>query len=158
VCAGKFSIDGCRIDLLPTVAMERLGLHNELCSLKWADPDKWMREGFRVSQRFDSMKRHYESVHAQDPSEDHLAHLIWGFMALTHVIAVFPHLNDLHDFEADRRANIARATAASGSGDNSDGSSVRTVGGDSGDSDLRHKRHTGGGFLIRDPPKSPPRA
>lgn len=45
--------------------MERLGLHNELCALKWEDPNKWMREGFKVSARFDSMKRHYESVHAQ---------------------------------------------------------------------------------------------
>ena len=41
---GKYAIEGCRIDLLPTVAMDRLGLHNELCSLKWAEPAKWMRE------------------------------------------------------------------------------------------------------------------
>jgi hypothetical protein len=54
---GKYAIESCRIDLLPTVAMERLGLHNELCSLKWADPNKWMKEGFKVSARFDSMKR-----------------------------------------------------------------------------------------------------
>lgn len=54
---GKYAIESCRIDLLPTVAMERLGLHNELCSLKWTDPNKWMKEGFRVSARFDSMKR-----------------------------------------------------------------------------------------------------
>ena len=57
-----------------------------------------------VRSRFDSMKRHYESVHAQDRSEDHLAHLIWGFMALTHVIAVFPQLNDLVDFETSRQS------------------------------------------------------
>jgi hypothetical protein len=31
---GKYAIESCRIDLLPTVAMERLGLHNELCALK----------------------------------------------------------------------------------------------------------------------------
>lgn len=136
-----------------------------------------MRQGFVVSARFDSMKRHYESLHAQvrvgsngpqgcvlppvsafllcicrytahegclglmhkhviqflpqrlflvaafigpvfrvkpgccscqDRTEDHLAHLIWGFMALTHVIAVFPHTNDLVNFEALRRRNVLR--------------------------------------------------
>lgn len=52
------------------------------------------------------MKRHYESIHARDATEDHLAHLIWGFMAVTHVVAVFPHCNDLHDYELLRRRNI----------------------------------------------------
>ena len=37
---GKYAIESCRIDLLPTVALERLGLHNELCALKWSDPNK----------------------------------------------------------------------------------------------------------------------
>jgi len=107
---GKYAIEGCRIDLLPSVALERLGLHNELCGLKWAGyANKWMREGFVVSARFDSMKRHYESVHAEDRSEDHLAHLIWGFMALTHVIAVFPQMNDLTNFEETRRNNVVEA-------------------------------------------------
>lgn len=96
---GKYAIESCRIDLIPTVALERLGIHNELCALKWSDPDVWMKEGFVVNKRFDSMKRHYESVHAQDRSEDHLAHLIWGFMAMAHVIAVFPGKNNLTDFE-----------------------------------------------------------
>jgi len=104
---GKYAIESCRIDLLPTVALERLGIHNELCALKWTEPDKWMKEGFVVSARFDSMKRHYEGVHAEDRTEDHLAHLIWGFMALTHVIAVFPQMNDLTDFETIRRRNVA---------------------------------------------------
>eukprot|EP00614_Pseudopedinella_elastica_P017879 CAMPEP_0172649794 /NCGR_PEP_ID=MMETSP1068-20121228/241970_1 /TAXON_ID=35684 /ORGANISM="Pseudopedinella elastica, Strain CCMP716" /LENGTH=388 /DNA_ID=CAMNT_0013464155 /DNA_START=240 /DNA_END=1403 /DNA_ORIENTATION=- len=108
---GKFAIEPCRIDLLPTVALERLGLHNELCSLKWTDPTKWMKEGFKVSARFDSMKRHYESVHSGDATEDHLAHLIWGFMALTHVIAVFPQLNDLTNFEDLRRRNVLEVAA-----------------------------------------------
>ena len=44
----------------------------------------------QVSGRIDSMKRHYESIHARDDSEDHMAHLIWGFMAVAHVVAVFP--------------------------------------------------------------------
>jgi hypothetical protein len=66
---GRFAIECCRIDLLPTVAMERLGVHNELCAIKWKDPNAWMREGFAISSRFDSMKRHYEGVHSKDRSE-----------------------------------------------------------------------------------------
>ena len=42
---GKYSIDSCRIDLIPSVALERLGLHNELCALKWKDPAGWQRDG-----------------------------------------------------------------------------------------------------------------
>ena len=95
--------------MIPSVALERLGIHNELCSLKWADANAWMREGFVVSARIDSMKRHYESIHARDASEDHMAHLIWGFMAITHVIAVFPQANDLENYEQARRANFAAA-------------------------------------------------
>lgn len=41
---GKYAIEGCRIDLIPSVALERLGIHNELCSLKWKDPTQWMKE------------------------------------------------------------------------------------------------------------------
>jgi hypothetical protein len=106
---GKYAIESSRIDLLPTVALERLGIHNELCALKWSDPTVWMREGFDVASRLASMKRHFESVHASDSSEDHLAHLIWGFMALTHVIAVFPQLNNLTNYEEIRRRNVSAA-------------------------------------------------
>ena len=42
---GKYSIDSCRIDLIPSVVLERLGLHNELCALKWKDPAEWQRDG-----------------------------------------------------------------------------------------------------------------
>lgn len=57
------------------------------------------------------MKRHYEGVHAKDRSEDHLAHLIWGFMAINHVAAVFPQCNDLTNFEELRRRNVALEAA-----------------------------------------------
>jgi len=87
---GKFAIECCRIDMIPGTALERLGIHNELCAMKWDDPSGWLKEGFKVSGRIDSMKRHYESIHARDDSEDHMAHLIWGFMAVAHVVAVFP--------------------------------------------------------------------
>ena len=50
----------------------------------------WQREGFPISARIDSLKRHYECVHARDYSEDHIAHLIWGFMAIAHVNRLFP--------------------------------------------------------------------
>ena len=99
---GKYAIESCRIDLIPSVALERLGLHNELCALKWKDPTGWQREGFQVSARIDSLKRHFEAVHARDYSEDHIAHLIWGFMAIFHVNQLFPEKNDLPNFEALR--------------------------------------------------------
>jgi hypothetical protein len=62
---GKYAIESCRIDLIPSVALERLGLHNELCSLKWKDPTAWQRNGFPLASRIDSLKRHFESVHAR---------------------------------------------------------------------------------------------
>ena len=62
---GKYAIESSRFDLIPTVALERLGIHNELCGLKWDDANQWMREGFVVSRRIDSMKRHFESLHAK---------------------------------------------------------------------------------------------
>jgi hypothetical protein len=99
---GKYAIDSCRIDLIPSVALERLGLHNELCSIKWSDPTGWQRNGFQVSPRIDSLKRHFESVHARDYSEDHISHLIWGFMAIYHVNLLYPELNDMPNFEALR--------------------------------------------------------
>lgn len=106
---GKYAIEGCRIDMIPSVALERLGIHNELVSIKHKDPTDWMRSGFPVSARIDSMKRQYESLHAHDTSEDHLAHLIWGFMAVMHVVALFPQKNDLIDFERIRRKNVLAA-------------------------------------------------
>lgn len=109
---GKFAIESSRFDLIPTVALERLGIHNELCGLKWEDANQWMREGFVVSRRIDSMKRHFESLHAKDPTEDHIAHLIWGFMAITHVCQVFPHRNDLVDYETVRKLNVTADEAA----------------------------------------------
>lgn len=85
----------------------RLGIHNELCALKWKKPSTWLREGFLISTRIDSMKRHYESIHAREESEDHIAHLIWGFMAVVHVVACFPQMNDLYNLEKIRRLNVS---------------------------------------------------
>jgi len=107
----KFAIECCRIDLLPSVALEHLRIHSELCAMKWANPTTWLKEGFAVSGRIDSMKRHYESIHARDLSEDHMAHLIWGFMAIIHVVAVFPQLNDLANYEGLRRKHVRSADA-----------------------------------------------
>lgn len=103
VALGKYAIDACRIDLIPSVALERLGLHQELCALKWKDPSNWQRNGFVISARIDSLKRHFECVHARDYTEDHIAHLIWGFMAIYHVATLFPEKNDLPNFEALRQ-------------------------------------------------------
>lgn len=109
---GEYSIESCRFDLIPSVALERLGIHNELCVLKFANPVEWMRSGFVVSARIDSMKRHFEAIHTSQLNEDHLAHLIWGFMAITHVVTVHPQCNDLIDFESIRTSNNAALTEA----------------------------------------------
>lgn len=45
---GKFSTPLSRRDLIPPVALERLGINNELSALKYADPEEPLREGFRV--------------------------------------------------------------------------------------------------------------
>jgi hypothetical protein len=68
------------------------------------------------------MKRHFESLHAKDFTEaartvtsihpnlnfreDHISHLIWGFMAITHVLTVFPLRNDLINYEHLRISNL----------------------------------------------------
>eukprot|EP01062_Namystynia_karyoxenos_P038868 TRINITY_DN28251_c0_g1_i2.p1 TRINITY_DN28251_c0_g1~~TRINITY_DN28251_c0_g1_i2.p1 ORF type:complete len:328 (+),score=129.07 TRINITY_DN28251_c0_g1_i2:80-985(+) len=96
---GQYHAAAARVDLVPQVALERLGLHNELCELKYPDTaDEWKRKGFNASRRISSAKRHFDGVHKRDKSEDHIAHLIWNFMAVYHVVKVFPHLNDLPDF------------------------------------------------------------
>eukprot|EP00658_Telonema_sp_P-2_P077759 TRINITY_DN7114_c0_g1_i1.p1 TRINITY_DN7114_c0_g1~~TRINITY_DN7114_c0_g1_i1.p1 ORF type:complete len:290 (-),score=75.61 TRINITY_DN7114_c0_g1_i1:383-1252(-) len=85
-----------RIDLLPAVALERLSLHNELCQVKYGDEaNGWMKEGFQLSKRIDSLKRHMDEAHHQETHEDAVAHLIWNFMAVFHVLKVHPSRNDL---------------------------------------------------------------
>jgi len=96
---GKYGLASCRFDLIPSVALERLDIHNELCKVKWKrDPGAWLRDGFLISSRVDSMHRHYWSIHARDYDEDHVAHGIWNLMALYHVVVIFPEKNDLQNF------------------------------------------------------------
>jgi hypothetical protein len=47
------------MELLPSLALERLGLHDELCVLKWGDQKAtiWKIEGFPLSKRVSSLKR-----------------------------------------------------------------------------------------------------
>lgn len=85
---------------MPPVAMERLAINNELSALKYRDPEQPMREGFMLSKRIDSLKRHFESAHHGDESEDHCIHLLWNFMAIYHVNKVFPKKNDLVNYAA----------------------------------------------------------
>lgn len=59
---GTFAVPLARRDLLPPIAMERLGINNELSALKYADPNRELREGFEVSRRLASTRRHFESV------------------------------------------------------------------------------------------------
>jgi len=103
---GKFLCSpSTRSDMLPPIAMERLGINNELSALKYRDPEQPLREGFMISKRIDSLKRHMESVHRKDTSEDHIIHLLWNAMAIYHVNIVFPKKNDLIDFESIRNGN-----------------------------------------------------
>jgi hypothetical protein len=97
---GRFYAPTVRLDLMPTVALERLALHNELCAVKWGDENagKWRVEGFPISKRMSSTKRHFDQVHRLAFDEDHIAHLIWNFSAIFHVLVAFPHLNDLDSF------------------------------------------------------------
>ncbi|KAH3767751.1 histidinol-phosphate transaminase [Pelomyxa schiedti] len=97
---GKFAIPLARRDLLPPVAMERLGINNELSSLKYSDPEEPMRVGFKLSARIDSLKRHFEAVHRRMTDEDHITHLLWNFHAIYHVRVVFPEKNDLVNYTA----------------------------------------------------------
>ena len=99
---GKFSVPESRSDMIPPIAMERLAINNELSGLKYRDPEQPMREGFMLSKRIDSLKRHFESTHHGDESEDHIIHLLWNFMAIYHVNKVFPKKNDLVNYTALR--------------------------------------------------------
>eukprot|EP00404_Azadinium_spinosum_P026574 CAMPEP_0180671298 /NCGR_PEP_ID=MMETSP1037_2-20121125/64501_1 /TAXON_ID=632150 /ORGANISM="Azadinium spinosum, Strain 3D9" /LENGTH=158 /DNA_ID=CAMNT_0022700319 /DNA_START=191 /DNA_END=664 /DNA_ORIENTATION=+ len=84
---GKLLAPPARIDLIPPVALERLSLHNELCTLLWSGSvHAWQVEGFKVSKRIDSLKRHFDEAHHMEYDEDAIAHLIWNFMAVFHVI------------------------------------------------------------------------
>jgi hypothetical protein len=96
----RFFAPLARIDLIPFIALERLALHNELCGIKYKDPTIWKHEGFPLSSRISSLKRHFDCVHNKKSDEDHIAHLIWNFMAIYHVLNVHSELNDLTNYEA----------------------------------------------------------
>lgn len=97
---GRFAAPTARHDLLPPVALERLGINNELSALKYADPWGPLRDGFPLSSRLASLTRHFEAVHRRQADEDHVIHLLWNFHAIYHVLVVFPGKNDLIDYAA----------------------------------------------------------
>ena len=97
---GKFACPSSRRDLLPPIAMERLGINNELSALKYSDPEVPLREGFKISSRIDSLKRHFEGVHRGLLDEDHIIHALWNFHAIYHVLIVFPEKLDLIDYSS----------------------------------------------------------
>eukprot|EP00759_Apiculatamorpha_spiralis_P037322 PhF_6_TR37204/c0_g1_i1/m.54832/K00817/hisC; histidinol-phosphate aminotransferase len=109
---GKFSVPETRADLIPPIALERLGINNELSALKYRDPEEPMRVGFLISKRIDSLKRHFDSTHHSDESEDHVIHLLWNFMAIYHVNKVFPKKNDLTNYTAIREGTAERKLEA----------------------------------------------
>merc|ERR1711907_403617 len=89
------------------MALERLALHNELCCQLWGpeNADQWLREGFQVSKRIDSVKRHLDEAHKLEREEDAIGHAIWNFMAVYHVVMVFPGCNDLPNYEMISQAS-----------------------------------------------------
>jgi len=92
-------IEPSRMDLIPRIALERLGIHNELCLVKWKNSGKateWKEKGFKISERISSIKRHFDALHDDDQTEDHVAHLIWNFQAVYHVAILF-HNTELDD-------------------------------------------------------------
>ena len=107
---GKFAGSLARRDLLPPIAMERLGINNELSALKYADPEVPLREGFKISSRMDSLKRHFEGVHRGLLDEDHIIHALWNFHAIFHVLTVFPEKLDLIDYSS-LQAGVAERPA-----------------------------------------------
>jgi histidinol-phosphate/aromatic aminotransferase/cobyric acid decarboxylase-like protein len=84
--------------------MERLGINNELSALKYKDAEQPLREGFPLSKRIDSSKRHFEGVHRRLTDEDHVTHLLWNMHAIYHVSVVFPEKNDLIDYSSVEKA------------------------------------------------------
>ena len=46
-----------------------------------------------------NLKHHFECIHYNDYSEDHVSNLIWNFMSIYHVLSSKPYLNDLNNFE-----------------------------------------------------------
>lgn len=92
-----------RMDLVPGLALERLALHLELCTWKFDNARSWEYEGFPLGYRMGSLKRHMDSVIARQVDEDHIAHLVWNYMAIYQVCMTHPHLNDLPDYSAIRK-------------------------------------------------------
>ena len=102
--AGGSTLPTGRIDLLSKVALDRLGLHNELVVLKYGMEQAGipLQEGFKLSKRIDSTKRHFDEAHHHEYHEDAIAHLMWNFMCIYHVSLLKPEMNDLPNYEALR--------------------------------------------------------
>ncbi len=69
-----------RFDLLPWIAISRLAQHYEAGAKKYADRN-W-EKGLPFSSFVDSGVRHLTQWLAGDPSEDHLAAVLWNFAGL----------------------------------------------------------------------------
>jgi hypothetical protein len=97
---GRLVAAPARVDLLPKVALERVGINNELSQMRLGkNADLWLREGFAISKRIDSLKRHLDESHKMEREEDAMSHLIWNFMAIYHVALLFPAMNDIPNYE-----------------------------------------------------------
>lgn len=77
-----------RYDLISPFALRRLAIHYQNGAAKYADRN-W-EKGMAVSRFLDSAKRHLESYHMGDTSEDHLAAAAWNIFCIMHFEEVLP--------------------------------------------------------------------
>ena len=65
-----------RFDLVPTIAIRRLAKHFENGAVKYGD-NNWQK-GIPLARYLDSLERHVNCLKAGEPTEDHLAAIIWN--------------------------------------------------------------------------------
>lgn len=65
-----------RFDLIPTIATRRLAKHFENGAVKYGD-NNWQK-GIPLSRYLDSLERHVNCLKAGEPTEDHLAAIMWN--------------------------------------------------------------------------------
>lgn len=88
-----------RYDLLPSIVLERFAINNELAKLKYEDPEFELKDGFVMSKRVNSLLRHFISIYENKTNEDHIINALYCFHAIYCNIKLFPHMNDLTNYE-----------------------------------------------------------
>lgn len=79
-----------RLDLVSPFLVARIGLHMGNADVKYADVGgarNW-EKGMPVTRYLGGLERHLNGYKIRDGSEDHLAAMGWGIMALAHHEAI----------------------------------------------------------------------